>query len=170
MTDKTPNDVQPIRGSVKYLESKNTLDTSADFSFVEKSKVCIAHSKIHGRGVFAVEDIVSGELIERCPLIPMENRSKYHTDGAVWRYCYPKPYCECSECKNHGFLFFMVLGNGMIYNHQDNNNAEWSFDYKKLYSDVVATRDIKKGEEIFVNYGEKYFINSEKVLIKNDSQ
>jgi SET domain-containing protein len=43
-----------------------------------------------------------------------------------------------------------------MYNHSDNYNALWtvlSKDQMKFY----ATKDIKKGEEIFTSYGDAYW-------------
>jgi SET domain-containing protein len=43
-----------------------------------------------------------------------------------------------------------------MYNHSDNYNALWTIlskDQIKFY----ATKDIKKGEEIFTSYGEGYW-------------
>ena len=62
----------------------------------------------------------------------------------------------------------MVLGYGMIYNHQDNNNAVWQFNYQNLYADIIATRDIQINEEIFVNYGINYFEKMTKKVIRYD--
>jgi hypothetical protein len=59
----------------------------------------------------------------------------------------------------------LVLGHGMIYNHQDDHNADWSFNHQLLYADVIANRPIKKGSEIFVSYGPNYFNNREKILV-----
>jgi SET domain-containing protein len=55
----------------------------------------------------------------------------------------------------------MVLGYGMIYNHQNNPNTEWRFNYQGLLADVVAIKPIKASDEIFVHYGNNYFKNRE---------
>lgn len=125
--------------------------------FLDNLKIKFFMSPIDGRGVVATQDIDQNELIERCPIIPLSNRSRYQLEPMIWRYCYPKPLCECNDCKNHGFLFFMVAGHGMMYNHQDNHNADISFNFTQLYADIIAKRPIKKDEEVFVNYGPDYF-------------
>lgn len=130
--------------------------------FLQSTKIKIGLSDIHFRGIFATKDIYSGEVIERCPLVPMAHRSKYQQDPQIWEYLYSQPMCPCNECKNHGFVFYMVLGYGMLYNHQDAPNTKWHFDYPNLIADVIAERDIKANEEIFVSYGTKYFLNKEK--------
>ena len=58
----------------------------------------------------------------------------------------------------------MVLGYGMVYNHQDIPNTKWEFKYNLEYADVVASKDIKKGQEIFVTYGTEYFKNRPKIV------
>lgn len=134
-----------------------------DIEFLQQTKIKLGFSNIHFRGVFATADINSGEIIERCPMVPLAFRSRYHNDPQIWEYLYTQPICPCNECKNHGFVFYMVLGYGMMYNHQDTPNTRWHFDYSKLIADVIAERDIKTGEEIFVSYGDKYFKNREKI-------
>jgi SET domain-containing protein len=57
----------------------------------------------------------------------------------------------------------MVLGYAQLYNHQDKNSAEITFDLKNQIADIIAVRDIKKSEEIFINYGPKYFKNKKKI-------
>lgn len=46
-----------------------------------------------------------------------------------------------------------VLGYGMIYNHSNTNNIEYSIDYKDFCFRFQANRPIKKDEELFINYG-----------------
>lgn len=152
---------------IKYV-SKDTYNKNSPYPFVETYKIKYGHSAVGGRGVFATDHIDEGELIERCPMVPLQLRSKQHTDNALWSYCYTKPLCDCNECKTNGFIFYMVLGHGMIYNHQDDNTADMKFNHKDLYVDIIANRPIKKGEEVFVSYGDGYFKNRPKVLIESD--
>lgn len=147
---------------------KDTKDPNAPLEFVKSPKVYIDYSLVGGRGIFALEDIKEGDLIERCILVPMELRSNDQKDRAVWTYCYTKPLCDCSICKEHGFLFYMVLGYGMIYNHQDDNNAEMIFDHKNYYVDIKALKNISKDQEVFVYYGKSYFNSRPKVIIDNN--
>lgn len=149
------------------MDNPETSSTNITVDYLESTKIKFFMSPIDGRGVVATQDISEREIIERCPMVPLMNRSRYQLEPTVWRYCYPKPLCDCSDCKNHGFLFFMVAGHGMIYNHQDDNNADIVFNFPKLYADVIAKKEIKKGEEVFVNYGEDYFKNIEKKSLKD---
>ena len=136
--------------------------------YFQPQKIKIDYSGVEGLGVFATQDIGLGELIERCPMVPLSYRSRYHHDPQLYKYLYTQPLCPCSECKNHGFTFFMVLGYGMLYNHQDVPNTQWVFDYAKKIGDVVATKPIKQGDEIFVSYGDAYFKGRNKININNE--
>lgn len=128
-----------------------------DIMYIQPTKIMVNISQlIGGRGVLATADISAGELIERCPMVKMAWRSNYLKDPVIWQYLYSQR-CNCNDCKNHGSTFYMVLGYGMIYNYQDIPNADWKFEYDKLYADVIANKDILKGEEIFVSYGSGYF-------------
>ena len=118
-----------------------------------------------GLGVFATEDIGVKEIIERCPMIQMSWRSKYLKDPQISKYLYSDMACDCLQCKIHGHHMYMVLGYGMIYNHQDEPNTEWVFNYGNLIADVVAIKPIKAGEEIFVHYGSHYFKRREKYVV-----
>lgn len=46
-----------------------------------------------------------------------------------------------------------VLGFGMIYNHSEQPNISYSIDYKDFLFKYTTNRNIKKGEELFINYG-----------------
>ena len=46
----------------------------------------------------------------------------------------------------------MVLGNGSIYNHSFNPNADWKQNFKEENMIYRALENIKKGDEITVNY------------------
>jgi SET domain-containing protein len=132
-------------------------DDTKKLDYMPPNKVIIGDSKIQGRGVFSLVDIKKGEIIERCPLIEMEYRSKYQLDPTIFAYLYAQPPCDCEECTKHGFVLNMALGYGMMYNHQDSPNALWKFNYTQSLGDVIAIKDIKANEEIFVSYGNCYF-------------
>lgn len=132
------------------------LDDTKKLNYIAPSKIIVGDSKVQGRGVFSLVDIKKGEIVERCPLIQMEYRSKYQLDPTIFGYTYAR-YQEDENTEQHGFLMYIATGYGMLYNHQDEPNALWRFDYPELLGDIVAIKDIKSGEEIFINYGNCYF-------------
>ena len=146
------------------------MSSNETIQFLSAPKVTLSKSTVHGLGVFATKDIKEGDLIERCPMIKLEWRSKYHNDHVLLDYLYMQPKCDCSECANHGHTMWMVLGYGMMYNHQDIPNTQWRFHYNESYGDVVATKDIKAGDEIFVSYGKQYFKNRKNIDLSTQPQ
>ena len=113
-------------------------------------KIYIAKSKIRqaGRGVFAKAPIRSGELIERCPVIeivgkdvPPLKKNKLKEYYFIWH----KP-------KKIATKVALCLGFGSIYNHSYTPNATYRKKIREGVVDFMAIRNIKKGEEITVNY------------------
>jgi len=99
--------------------------------------------EIGSRGVFANKDYKKDDVIEICPTI-FEETSKFQ--GIL------KDYIFKYDDKNS----LLAFGFCSMYNHSDNYNALWtvlSKDQIKFY----ATKDIKKGEEIFTSYGDGYW-------------
>lgn len=98
-----------------------------------------------GRGVFALEDIVKDEVIERAPALVLPKEDY--------------PLLKQTKLLNYYFMWTdekdqaaVAFGFGSLYNHSYQPNTT----YKKLKDDAiiefVAIKDIKKGEEITVNY------------------
>lgn len=123
-------------------------------------------SEVHGLGVFAKEDIKSSEIIETFPIVPLSFRTSYQGDARIIDYSVIKQ-CECDECKRHGYVIFLRLGYGGIYNHQDNFNAEIIMDYKNLIGTCRAISNISKDQEIFINYGINYRFPNGKISIRS---
>lgn len=128
--------------------------------FFPPSNIVINDSKIHGRGVFSVRPIKESEIIERCPLLKLDFPSKYHCDLKVLDYAFARP--SEANWQDHGWDLYLIMGYGMMYNHQDIPNANITFDYEKLTADITATKDIKENTEIYISYGPMYFLNKQK--------
>jgi SET domain-containing protein len=142
------------------MNQNNTISDIKKMDYIAPHKIIVGDSKIQGRGVFSLVDIKKGETVERCPLIQMEYRSKYQLDPTIFGYTYAR-YQEDETSQQHGFLMYIATGYGMLYNHQDEPNSLWRFNYPELLGDIVAIKDIKSGEEIFINYGNCYFNNKD---------
>lgn len=115
---------------------------------VPENKITVADSPIHGQGVFALVDIKKGEVIERCPYIVIDD-DDLQEENRLNDYLFTSP--------DAGTDYLVVMGYGMMYNHDDNANSEWEIDQDNRFVRFTATRDIKKGDEIFQNYGEEYW-------------
>lgn len=111
-----------------------------------RKKLYVAASPGRGRGVFAGESIEQGELIEASPVVAVH----YHTRRP------PKPLDD--------YLFFwdpgvavLTLGYGSLYNHSSKPNATYERNQETQLMLFHAAQDIKKDEEIFVDYCTTWF-------------
>jgi SET domain-containing protein len=110
-------------------------------------KIYIKESKIPnaGRGVYAKSDIKKNEIIEKCPIIevPKHDMSNLKESILVTYFFY--------FGKNRERLV-VALGFGSIYNHTYKPNATYKIKYVERTLDFIALNDIKKDDEITVNY------------------
>lgn len=134
--------------------------TEFEFNFPSPHGLEIKQSVIDniGVGVFTTKDINNGDIIERVRTLQLANRARYQNDEILNNYMLTD-YCSCKECIVHGPTVKIMMGFGSFYNHQDGNtqNCEWMISSSYSFADIVAIRDIKAGEELFLNYGSNYF-------------
>jgi hypothetical protein len=95
------------------------------------------------RCLFAAKELKKGEVIERCPVILVDIKDE--------------PHLEATALKNYYFEWnskynAVALGYGSLYNHSYEANANFSLDFKNKQIVFKAVKDIKEGEEIFINY------------------
>lgn len=129
--------------------------------FQVQDNIIVGESKIHGRGVFATKDIPEGTVIEKCPMLKLDFPSKYHADLKVLDYAFARP--SEANWQDHGWDLYLMMGYGMMYNHQDIPNSSISFDYEQNVAQITATQDIKENSEIYISYGPMYFLNKKKI-------
>lgn len=106
------------------------------------SKIYVKKTSTMGNGVFASSLIKKGEIIEVSPIIVLEFEELVDTKwNNLFNY-----YFWMDE------YVVLALGYGSLYNHSDDANAEYKIDQKSKTITFTASKDIKKGEEIFFNY------------------
>jgi uncharacterized protein len=98
------------------------------------------------RGVFARVDIPVDTLIERAPVLLIPRSQVIGPQAAARLSWYvfewtatKRPYAA------------LALGYGSIYNHSNSPNARYQFEAPDVI-EFVASRDIAKDEEIFIQY------------------
>lgn len=99
-----------------------------------------------GRGMFAIQDFATGDLIESCPVIALpdtKDRARLRRTGLVNYYFLWGP---------HRTQAAICLGYGSLYNHSYAPNARWDKQVDAERVDFYALSDIRAGEEITVNY------------------
>jgi uncharacterized protein len=97
-----------------------------------------------GRGVFATTDIPSGETIELCPIVVLDET----VEGVLADYIVD--FGDGSE------RAVLMLGYGSLYNHSEDPNAEYVIHTDDAYA-FVATRDIAAGEQVTISYGPEWW-------------
>lgn len=93
------------------------------------TKIEIKESTNKGLGIFAKEKIIKGEIIETTPLIKLN--VPHNSDTLFdYRFYYPKK----------GDKYVVALGYGSLYNHSEQNNADWR-SVKPMIFEFFALRD-----------------------------
>ncbi|ELK45412.1 SET domain-containing protein [Halobacillus sp. ACCC02827] len=105
------------------------------------------------RGMFATRDIAKDELIHEAPVIPYPNSEHVHIEKTrLADYAF-----EYGE--NHTAF---LLGYGMMFNHSYEPNANYKINFEQHTFDFYAYKDIKQGEEVFINYNG--FVDEQELL------
>jgi len=125
-----------------FMNNKNN-------SYIDKISIKKSLIPNSGRGVFAEKDFKKGEVIEVCPLIT--DYKKNFANSKIKDYTFKSKFKPDQEV--------IVFGMCSMYNHSDNFNVGHNQDPENMI--FTAQRDIKKGEELYVNYGTDYW-NSRK--------
>jgi SET domain-containing protein len=97
----------------------------------------------HGLGVFAVERIDEGAVVERCHvlLLPPAEAEVVAT-GGLYGMMYDWPDGSSA----------VALGFGSLYNHDPEPNAEYTAHEDGPMLVIVARRTIEAGEEVTIDY------------------
>jgi uncharacterized protein len=103
-------------------------------------KTIVVDIPLKGRGIRAQDFIHQGETIERCELVFL---NPHDVQGNLEAYVYQ--YSPRS--------LVIALGNGSLYNHSDEPNAEFYFNRKRKQLIIRALRSIRPGEEVSIDYG-----------------
>lgn len=98
-----------------------------------------------GRGVFALEAIPEGTVIEECPVIVVPEE-ELQLLGATILSNY---FFRWGPCEDEAAI---ALGYGSLYNHAREPNAVYVRKYEARVLAFVSLREIKASEEITVNY------------------
>ncbi|NTV01247.1 MAG: SET domain-containing protein [Chlorobiaceae bacterium] len=112
-----------------------------------RGAVRIGASTVSGRGAFADRAIGAGDIIERCPALEVADKD---VGGELLNYVF------YGNAEN---LRLVAMGYGMLFNHSPQPNVAYYREDSTLGAELVlyALRDIRKGEELFYNYGDDWW-------------
>ena len=98
-----------------------------------------------GRGVFTSSDIEAGTVVEISPVIVMNDEDRKLLDKTLLHDYIFEWGNSIKQC-------CMALGYVALYNHSYQSNCEYEMDFENELISIKAVRDIKAGEELFINY------------------
>ena len=105
----------------------------------------IAPSPNRGRGVFATEAIQMNTTIEIAPVIVLTKDHRIIVEQTLlYDYIF-----EWGEDQKSAAV---ALGYVSIYNHTIHPNCVYEMDYENETISIITIKDIKVGEELFINY------------------
>ena len=107
--------------------------------------VYAAGTKKMGRGVFTKASIAAGTLIELAPVIVMSGTERKLLDQTLLHDYIFEWGEDRGQCA-------VALGLISVYNHSFEANCEYDMYFEKAAMTVKAVRNIKRGEELFINY------------------
>ncbi len=133
-----------------FLNYKNTsllklfsTNKVSNLIFMKQLKVIMTEKK--GRGVFANEDIAQNSIIEKCETIKFsESDAELINETVLGNYWF--------GWEDDHYKGIICLGYGSLYNHSKvHQNCSYFRRKDKMY--FYAIKDIRKGEEILIDYG-----------------
>ena len=127
-------------------------------SCTEVRRVFFEKQESFGYGVFALRDIEQSELIEEATYFITGFVEQDEESKNLKTFCWPEK-CNCESCKKKPDAPKQLVastGNTMLYNHSEEPNAIISMLRDQRIMKIYASKEIKKDEQIFLNYGPYY--------------
>jgi len=106
-------------------------------------------SEIKGKGAFAKKDIKKDTVIDIANVVLISNKEyKKIKKTQLYNYC----YIWEDPCHKPAFKNAITLSVSQFINHSYDPNLQYLYDYKNKAIEYLAIQDIKKGDELTVNY------------------
>jgi len=106
----------------------------------------VAPSDKGGRGVFTIESIPSGAIIEISPVLVLSQKDRAEVEKTIlYNYIFEWGNTKGQQaCIAWGYL--------SMYNHSYNANCDYEMDLEDEMMRIKTVRDIEKGEELVIYY------------------
>ena len=106
-------------------------------------------SNTKGKGAFAKKDIKKGTVIDVANVVLIPNKDyRKIKKTQLYNYC----YIWEDPLHKPAFKNAITLSISQFINHSYAPNVQYLYDYKNKAIEYMAIKDIKKGEELTVNY------------------
>jgi SET domain-containing protein len=147
-TKPKSHEEKPKSTKPKPHNDKEKVEESNERYMYSRWDIHLGESELSGLGVFAARDFKKDEVVEICPYLKIY---KGHMNDECEVGDYTFEFDEESEV--------LIQGYGSMYNHHASNNLDYFYEESDDMFEYIALRDIKKGEELTVNYGDMYWEN-----------
>jgi hypothetical protein len=98
-----------------------------------------------GRGVFTTKNLKAGTVVEISPVLLFTAFERKTIESTkLYHYIF-----EWGKTRKMGAL---GLGYISMYNHDYSANCDYDMDFETNLMTITVVKDIKKGEELFINY------------------
>jgi SET domain-containing protein len=105
----------------------------------------IAPSDKRGRGVFTTKNIAAKTTIEISPVLVLSEKDRAIVEKTrLFDYIF--------EWGNRHKKACIALGYISLYNHAYDANCEYEMDFDTELMTITTVREVKKGEELYINY------------------
>ena len=105
----------------------------------------VAPSEKRGRGIFTTENIPANTVIEISPVLVLSTKDRKLVEKTIlFDYIF-----EWGENRKKACI---ALGYLSLYNHAYQANCDYEMDYDSNLMRIKTVTEIKKGEELFINY------------------
>lgn len=114
-------------------------------------------SKEYGRGVYATGLIEPGQVIMVCELLVLCSKDTVFVNETDLQY-YTFKYSDNQDC--------IVLGDGEIFNHDNNPNVSYHLEMIDGRNQMVfkALRYIERDEQLFIDYSADTTVDTKKYI------
>jgi uncharacterized protein len=109
---------------------------------VAKSVIEVKTTNKYGRGLYAARNIRKGEVVESSPVVELNSYDITHTRMNMYVFGW----------KGNG-TSALALGLGSLFNHSKKANVTYNPVFSTKTILFVAMRDIRKGHQLFIDYG-----------------
>ncbi len=108
----------------------------------------VIQTKTMGRGVAATKNFKKGDVVEISPCILLDGHDGTRIQGTELKF-----YVFDAHLRTRASTV-LALGHGSLFNHsRRRSNLTYTYDQGTNSMVFVALKDIKKGQQLFINYG-----------------
>ncbi len=125
-------------------------------------KLYVGKSSTHGYGVFTSEDLKKSEIVEQAYYIIPDNEKWEDLDTKFTKYFFSIPFLQDhykdfadqhdAVQLSHVTRPICVLGFGMIYNHTQESNIDYTINERSQIVQYKTNQSVSAGSELKITY------------------